>query len=406
MTQTSFKNKGLIDPLCISTIGVSVKEGENPIGFFGTGLKYAIAIVLRHGGKVEVWRGKELLEFDTVPIGVRGTEFSIVRMNGVSIGFTTDLGKHWKVWQAFREIYCNTVDEGGICAAGELEPEPDHTTVIVRLDEFARCFENIGDYILQTQPIHRHNDVEFHPGPSRSVFYRSVRVAEHPKQFMFTPNIVSKVELTEDRTLRETWSLAPRLAGAVLCSSDAVFIEQWLTAPRECAEHELDLVWSSVVPSEVALNVIEMLARDASRPLNLSAISVLAKHRKPPIPEAADLFPTEAAALNKAISFCHALKYRVDEFPITVVESLGESIMGRADTAQRHIYLARETLQAGTTYAAVTLIEEWAHIKHGFKDCDRPMQNWLFNQIGRLGEAYLYELNTSERHTQEAITYE
>ena len=40
----SFKSNGLIDPLCITTIGVSVNESENPIGFFGTGLKYAIAI--------------------------------------------------------------------------------------------------------------------------------------------------------------------------------------------------------------------------------------------------------------------------------------------------------------------------------------------------------------------------
>lgn len=401
MSTVAFKNRGLIDPRCISTIGVSVKEGENPIGFFGTGLKYAIAIVLRNGGTVEVWRGTELLAFDTAPIEVRGAEFSIVRMNGVELGFTTELGKHWQVWQAFREIYCNTIDEGGHCAVGELAFEPEHTTVIVRLEEFAKCFQNIGEYILQTQPVMKRPEVEFHPGTSASVFYRSIRVADHPKPWLFTPNILSKVDLTEDRTLRETYSLAPRIARAVLESTDAAFIEQWLTAPMDHAEHELDLNWTSVTPSDVCLNVMEMLHRDPSRPLNRTVVSVLVKHRKAPEPEAADLFPTEAAALKKAIAFCHALKYRVDEFPITVVESLGQSIMGRADTVLRCIYIARETLQGGTTYAAVTLIEEWAHIKHGFKDCDRPMQNWLFNQVGRLGEAYLYELNSNERHTEE-----
>jgi hypothetical protein len=44
-----FENPGEIDAAAIRTFGVSVKEGENPIGFFGTGLKYAIAILLRTG---------------------------------------------------------------------------------------------------------------------------------------------------------------------------------------------------------------------------------------------------------------------------------------------------------------------------------------------------------------------
>ena len=34
-----FENPGEIDVAAISTFGVSVKETDNPIGFFGTGLK-------------------------------------------------------------------------------------------------------------------------------------------------------------------------------------------------------------------------------------------------------------------------------------------------------------------------------------------------------------------------------
>ena len=44
-----FENPGEIDIRSISTFGVSVKEGDNPIGFFGTGLKYAIVVLLRTG---------------------------------------------------------------------------------------------------------------------------------------------------------------------------------------------------------------------------------------------------------------------------------------------------------------------------------------------------------------------
>lgn len=52
-----FQNPGEIDLLSIASFGVSVKEGENPIGFFGTGLKYAIAVLLRTGHRITVMTG-------------------------------------------------------------------------------------------------------------------------------------------------------------------------------------------------------------------------------------------------------------------------------------------------------------------------------------------------------------
>lgn len=393
MRAISFQNKGLIDPRCITIIGVSVKEGENPIGFFGTGLKYAIAIILRNGGSVEVFRGTERFTFDTIVSNVRGTNFQIVRMNGQELGFTTELGKHWKMWQAFREIYCNTIDEDGFCGLEQLSPQSGYTTITVRHDEFVDCYHNLGQYILQSTPTYKGTEIEFHPGPSNSVFYRSIKVAEYPKPFLFVPNILSPIDLTEDRTMRDTWALPYKIAKEVLKSSDTQFIERWLTAQSDFAEHELDLDWSAVVPSSECIQVMQRLASDLSITLNPSVMVVLSKHKTVPLPEAADLLPTEQTTLDGAIKFCKNLKYPVDEFPITVVESLGQTIMGRADTKLRRIYIAREALQMGTTFAAVTLLEEWAHIKHGFADCERPMQNWLFNQIGRIGEAYLYELH-------------
>jgi len=43
------KNKGEIEIETITTMGVNVKECDSPIGFFGTGLKFAIATFLREG---------------------------------------------------------------------------------------------------------------------------------------------------------------------------------------------------------------------------------------------------------------------------------------------------------------------------------------------------------------------
>lgn len=389
----SFQNAGLIDTRCITTIGVSVKESENPIGFFGTGLKYAIAIILRAGGAVTIYRGTEPFVFDTAPAVIRGEEFKIVRMNGAELGFTTHLGAHWKVWQAFREIYCNTQDEGGTCQLGEVAPRRDATTVLVELDEFSECFREIHKYILQAPVVSDGPVIAFHAGASCGIFYRSVLVSKADGHMRFAPNITKKVSLTEDRTLAD--SFVQILAEAILKSPDAPFIEDWLTSERGSYEHEADLDWTYISPSPTFMDVTRRLLADTSRPLNKSAMTVFRRHEKAPEPVACELMAAERAAIKQAIAFCKDLGYAVDEYPISVVESLSEGILGRADRKTRQIHIARRAIQMGDMTLASTLIEEWAHIKHGFNDTTREMQNWLLDSLVNMGRAYLFERNSN-----------
>ena len=389
--QVSFQNPGLIDPRCISTIGVSVKEGENPIGFFGTGLKYAIAIILRGGGRISIWRGMDELHFDTATASIRGKDFSVVRMNGIELGFTADLGKHWEVWQAFRELHCNAKDEGGITKAGKIDPAEGTTVVHVEMPEMLACYYDRAKYLLETSPIMDGPHAAFHPGPSAGIFYRTVFVGRiSPKPHLYTPNIIEQITLTEDRTIADTWSVGGAIARAILRCEDAEFLERFLTAPGDYAESELDLDWP-YEPSDAFMRTVRKLLPDRSRPCNASAKKVYEKRQPAPELVEATLLPYEEKALRKAITFCHALRFPVDEFPIVLVESLGENIFGMANLRRRHITLARRAIQMGDTFLASTLIEEWAHIKHGYRDCSREMQNWLFEQMVTFGAAYLDE---------------
>lgn len=68
-TQVIFRNKGIIDPRSITTFGVSSKDSESAIGYFGTGLKYAIAILLREGCKIDIYTGGDFLFDSLVSIG-------------------------------------------------------------------------------------------------------------------------------------------------------------------------------------------------------------------------------------------------------------------------------------------------------------------------------------------------
>ena len=83
-----FVNRGTIDPRSITTFGVNSKEGGNPIGFFGTGLKYAIAVLLRLGHEVTLYSDAKKYVFGVEETKIRNDQFRIVTMNGAPLAFT------------------------------------------------------------------------------------------------------------------------------------------------------------------------------------------------------------------------------------------------------------------------------------------------------------------------------
>ncbi len=385
----SFQSKGLIDPRCITTMGISVKESSSPIGQFGTGLKYAIAIVLREGGAVSIWRGLEELKFERREVSVRGKAVELVCMNGQELAFTTHLGSHWKMWQAFREIYCNTLDEGGEHAPGEYQPIEGATTVIVRLASFAECARQIGDLVLSGKPIYSCEEAEFHPGPSRTVYYRGIKVGEWMSDLphRFAVNVKSQLTLTEDRTIKAWSDVASAVARSVVRSRDRDFIKKFIGAGDRFAEHTVDLDWYNE-PTEEFMEVACRLA-ERSEQVNFTAMKVYKKHAPAPRPLEAELLPHEHKALADAVKFCRSLGYTVDDYPIMVVDTLGPNVLAQANRDLKEIWLARDAFKTSERGLASTLLEEWVHIRLDLDDESRRLQTWLFDELMRYGQAYL-----------------
>jgi hypothetical protein len=392
----SFQNPGLIDPRCITTIGVSVKESENPIGYFGTGLKYAIAIILRHGGSITIWRGTEAICFDPKPVEIRGKTVNVITMNGAELGFTTDLGKTWEIWQCFREIYSNMLDEKGRAEKGSIPPAADFTTIHVELDAFETEYEQRDRVFLATTPVYAAAGVAFHPGGGHDIYYRGVRVARVADHYTFTPNILQRIELTEDRTIKHGHEIDWAMAKAILQTDDAAFAEKIITAHEKSAEGKMDLDRSYIEPSPAFLEATRTVAADTSRHLNPTAKKVMTRHEPPPQPVEAELLDHERAQLRKAITFCKELGYPVDDYPLTIVDSLGVGVLGKAEREPPMMFMARRCFGMGDQTVAATLIEEWAHIKHAFADYTPDFQNWIFEQLIAKGEAYLFEKRARE----------
>ena len=95
-----FSNPGEIDPRMWATFGVSVKESAGAIGQFGTGLKYAIAVLMREGRSLEIVSKGNRYVFGVKQTDIRGKDFMQITCNSEMLPFTTHLGAKWELWQA------------------------------------------------------------------------------------------------------------------------------------------------------------------------------------------------------------------------------------------------------------------------------------------------------------------
>jgi hypothetical protein len=102
-----FHNPGKLDIRGAFIIGLSAKDNNSAIGKFGSGLKYAIASILRWKGNISIQSGAEVYTFGLKNISFRGKGHELIIMthpNGFEqeLSFTTHYGQHWEPWQIFR----------------------------------------------------------------------------------------------------------------------------------------------------------------------------------------------------------------------------------------------------------------------------------------------------------------
>ena len=229
-----FSNEGELDIRALTTFGLSVKKSESAIGRFGTGLKYALAVILRNGGSVTINSGANKYTFETRSELFRDEEKQFVFINSGGelnpLGFTTDLGRDWEDWQAFREIYSNSKDEPG---SGIQHTEGNEsvacregmTYIAVDHRPFDAIFFSLEQYFISDteKPLWENDDVSIYAGRSNFVFYQGIRVHELKHTAAFRYNIKRFLDLTEDRTAKYGWQIELRITQALpVCESDEV----------------------------------------------------------------------------------------------------------------------------------------------------------------------------------------
>lgn len=391
----SFQNAGLIPLEAITTMGVNAKEGDNPIGYFGTGLKYAIASLLRMGESITIFRGLERISFGLQVSDIRGKSFQIVTMTRgdsppQALGFTTHMGINWEPWMVFREIYSNMLDEGGIHKTGRLAPREGHTTIMVAGNEFSKAYSQRSQIFLESKPIFEGLSAEIHEGSGEYLYYRGVRVVKLQRKAKFNYNITADLKLTEDRTPAIAYQPLDYIAETLgHCEDRAIVLKAFKLMPLQSVPHfeTTDLSVGSYQMTEGFAEIIYAQAKISMLSINEALYNAAQRKLKREI-EFDPYIPNsrETQMLSDAQATLESLGYPINH-EIKIVQNLGGEVHGLAKDGV--IYISRTAFNRGDNWLIGTLFEEELHLSRGLDDCTRPMQNFLIDQLISFGRSAL-----------------
>lgn len=390
-----FQNPGEIDPRLVTTLGVNVKDSDSAIGFFGTGLKYGLAVATRLDCIVQIQSGETVYTFSKSRQTIRGKDFDLIGMttNGTSfreLGFTTELGKRWEPWMAYREFYCNALDEGGTVQMldGLPEPEAGITKVLVLGDPLVAVHSKRDLYFIPpgTAPLVEVDGLQIFAGPAGALYYKGVRVCELQKgqQSLYRYNVLGDLDLTEDRTIASYYFYSPLVSAVAKKLENSAMLRNIMCAKATMFEGQID--WNHLwgAPSEQFVATLKLVLKNHRNEMSPKLIKLAVEHCGSIVYPPAVLTAVEQKMLDKALKFLAEIGHEVTE-RIEIVESLGDpNTFGLAE--DETIWVPKALFGKGTKFVAGTVLEEHLHLRHGFGDCTREMQNWLFDRLVSLGE--------------------
>ena len=277
MRHVVFKTPGLLDIRSLTVFGMSAKPNAegHPIGKFGTGLKMAIAVLVRNKIPVTIWIGKTKYTFETKATKFRDGEYDqivmrtevhglnkILKKSSRELPFTTELAKFWQLWQAFRELESNTRDEQGTTHLISdqlpfndvfLKGEDNETRILVSGETFVQEYLDRDKTFLPDGLVLRESDetIQVLERPSQHIYWRGIRVHDLPKEqpSAVTYNFLKDIELTEDRTAKDPWMLEYDIKNWLVRSEDEGILERVHSAPEQSFERHLSYTIISTPPT-------------------------------------------------------------------------------------------------------------------------------------------------------------
>lgn len=367
-----------------TTMGVSVKESDAAIGKFGTGLKYAIAGVLRLGGDIAVSINGEHpgeFEFTKRRTEIRGRWFDIICCNDQPCGFTTELGKHWETWQIFRELASNTLDESGEWTRGEA---CGTTAIKVQCREIEDAERDGEVFIGDREPLLKsENGAQIYAGPTRHYYFRGIRAGSFDCVAPVTVD-VHDGSLSEDRLLdlskvRSELSWAFRTA--ITWSNDFLLSVIRQEDPAEFWVRHIDEHHIRAMPDEMMAFLSERRKFTKHRAFKTALeahIKSLAGNRWEPV----EMTSHHHSLIALGETLCGNVG--VDPIPrdrIRFTRDLDDQQIAVTCMDTREVWFSTKAAMLGRDEFLAAYLEEALHAMTGQGDCTRELQNTLISMI-------------------------
>jgi len=381
-----FKNEGILDINSIITFGVSVKEKESAIGFFGTGLKYAIAVLLRNGCDISIKTGEDVYDFGTEELIVRGKSFPIITMNGKPLSFTTEYGKTWELWQAARELYSNCLDEGGVVTE-EIDDSFHGTQVIVMGESFDLVWKERHTFLLDAPVLWANDRLDVCEGPSEYAYYQGIRAYTLPTKSKFTYNLKNHQRLTEDRALANWWGAQWDIVSDLCRCDNKEILEQVIITPPEDEQEWIESGFSfeGRITGATLNELVGFHIRNKTEGLNKTLLKEAMNRsllESTPEEYAHNLSPEDVTTIKDAIEMALRAGFDTTAYTIGVVESLGEGETSWA--AGDKIYVSRLAMNAGAKKVASILLLSILKIENELYTESAEMQDFLLDLVIKL----------------------
>lgn len=419
MQYLQISNKGEIDPRALTLHGASTKRDEaDLIGKFGSGNKYALAVLLRLGHEIVIWSGTRHISIDTKLEVFRDKEFRRLIIDGELTSITVETGPDWTLQDAVREFWCNALDEGEASRA-LVEYDADHdwfmpvegkTSILISMsEELQLMLDNWAMYFITSTPIFECPTGSIHLDRPTNFFRRGVWICEDrnvPAHFSYN---FTDIDLPESRKIGsgQAYYSLPWL----LCKCDVPeVIEKVLLLSKSSEKNaEWEALRYMCSPAMGKTLQAAILAKGYSFIGDISAIADIPEY------EHSLVFwmygPNYEVLVKRGVSSIHKEKrhtrpYITSAWPIGLEKRVkselhflaqfsidysmwdvcyatfkSSDMIAMADLEEKICVIGDAAITASPDMLRKALIEEWTHLKYNVRDCSVEQQHVYLDLI-------------------------
>ncbi len=416
MQYLKISNRTEIETNAFMLLGACTKRDDSSkIGYFGSGLKYALAVLLREGIAFKVFSGKKEIELTVETEMLRDQSFDVISICGKKTSLTTSMGVDWKPWQAVREIFCNALDEVSPSreVVDSIEPAEGTTAFYIPTDveEVQYIIDNWAKYFAHDREVLAGTCCKIYSSYSDTVniYRKGVRCWDVTYGSLYDYDF-DKLEINESRTVKyssEVWRGIARLWGKYatprMINAFLEAVKQQTGVGRSYVE--LLVYWNQTVFSDVwreyfkgkvlvpycfAGGFTELLNKPGSVIVPAVLLCALKK-------QFGDDIVTATEELDEYANFCavtpdkrqaYLLKECLQFFeevklviPYTIKVGVFKSKTTLGAVSGKSIILSTQVFVHGKKVIAATILEECAHLDSAQSDDTRGFQDYLVNQI-------------------------